>query len=62
MGSGGPQKGEWMMACGCQGEQPKAPEPKFEVKLPDGKTMTVDGEHAARVEVTRAGGGTYSRI
>jgi hypothetical protein len=50
------------MACGCQGQQPKQEEPRFEVKLPDGQTMTVEGEHAAKVAVTKAGGGTYSRI
>lgn len=48
--------------CGCNGgSQPQQPEPQFEVKLPDGSTKVVTGEHAAKVEVTMAGGGTYSR-
>lgn len=46
--------------CGCNGGAPKAPEQEFVVRLPDGSTKTVVGEHAARVEVTMAGGGTYS--
>lgn len=50
------------MPCACNGSQPApVPEPEFEVKLPDGSTKVVQGEHAARVEVTMAGGGTYSR-
>jgi hypothetical protein len=47
--------------CGCNQSQPAAPEPTFEVKLPNGTTKEVVGEHAAKVEVTMAGGGTYSR-
>lgn len=50
------------MACGCQGDKPKEPEPRFEVKLPSGRREVVEGEHAAKVAVTRAGGGTYSRL
>lgn len=53
-----------MMACGCQ-EQPQQPrqeEAKYEVKLPGGMTEIVTGEHNAKVAVTRAGGGTYSRL
>lgn len=36
-------------------------EAQYEVKLPDGQTLTVSSEHEARVAVTRAGGGTFSR-
>lgn len=51
------------MPCACNGTPaPAAPEPQFEVKLPNGSTKVVTGEHAARVEVTMAGGGTYSVI
>ena len=51
--------------CGCNsGNSTPAsstPAQQFEVKLPDGSTMTVSSEHEARVQITRAGGGTFSR-
>jgi hypothetical protein len=53
------------MPCACSGggTQPgAAEEPKFEVRLPNGRTEIVTGEHAAKVAVTMAGGGTYSMI
>jgi hypothetical protein len=53
------------MPCACSGgsTQPAAAqEPKFEVHLPNGRTEIVTGEHAARVTVTMAGGGTYSMV
>jgi hypothetical protein len=34
---------------------------QFEVRLPDGQTLTVNSEHEARVAITRAGGGDFSR-
>lgn len=37
------------------------PAQQYEVQLPNGQTMTVASEHDARVAVTRAGGGTFSR-
>lgn len=37
-------------------------EKRYLVHLPNGTTVTVNGEHAAKVEVTMAGGGTYSVI
>lgn len=48
--------------CGCRGaqSQPQRTE-TFDVKLPDGTTLVASSEHEARVAVTRAGGGTYSR-
>lgn len=49
------------MPCACNGSTPQQPEPQFEVRLPDGSTKVVEGEHAAKVMVTMAGGGTYSR-
>ena len=49
------------MPCGCNGGTPAQSEPQFEVRLPDGTVKTVSGEHAAKIEVTMAGGGTYSR-
>lgn len=48
------------MPCACQGNQTSAPEPTYEVRLPSGQTVLVQGEHAAKVEITKAGGGTYS--
>lgn len=51
------------MACACNGAKATAAasEPEFEVRLPDGRVEVVRGEHAAKVKVTIAGGGTYSR-
>ena len=51
------------MACACNGNKAKAnaPEPDYVVTYPDGRRETVKGEHAAKVKVTIAGGGTYSR-
>lgn len=46
--------------CGCNGSKASAPEAMYEVRLPNGETKTVQGEHAAKVAVTIAGGGTYS--
>lgn len=51
------------MACACGGSStptPVAEERWYEVKLPNGRTEVVKGEHAAKVAVTMAGGGTYS--
>lgn len=45
--------------CGCN-KPAQVAEQQYEVRLPDGTTKTVSGEHAAKVEVTMAGGGTYS--
>lgn len=51
------------MPCACNGTAAaSAPEPQYEVKLPSGQTKVVSGEHAAKVEVTMAGGGTYSKM
>lgn len=53
------------MPCACGGGEAQsspAREPKYEVRLPNGRTEIVDGEHAARVAVTMAGGGTYSIV
>ena len=54
------------MPCACGGgtSQPgsSVPEAKFEVRLPNGRTEIVTGEHAAKVAVTMAGGGTYSMV
>lgn len=54
------------MPCACGGGTtnqagPKV-EPQFEVRLPNGRTEVVSGEHAAKVAVTMAGGGTYRMI
>ncbi len=50
------------MACACQGNQPSEPEPQYEVTLPNGQRKTVTGEHAAKVAVTMAGGGSYRKL
>jgi hypothetical protein len=52
------------MACACSGnatpqEGPARREMEYAVTLPNGRTEVVKGEHAARVMVTEAGGGTY---
>ena len=50
------------MPCACNDPKPaKAPE-QFKVTLPSGQTKTVESEHEAKVQITLAGGGTYSRI
>lgn len=50
------------MACACNGPTQSAPDQKFEVILPNGARFTVNSEHDARVEVTKAGGGSYSAV
>jgi hypothetical protein len=51
--------------CGCNGGGATVNSgqnmQQFEVVLPDGKTLTVSSEHEARVAITRAGGGDFSR-
>ena len=37
------------------------PAQQYEVQLANGKTETANSEHEARVLITRAGGGTFSR-
>lgn len=50
------------MPCACNGSAAaKSEEPEYEVRLPNGKVEVVRGEHAAKVKVTMAGGGTFSR-
>lgn len=39
----------------------QTPAQQFEVQLPNGQTQTANSEHEARVLITRAGGGTFSR-
>jgi hypothetical protein len=46
------------VACGCG--KPKDPE-WYVVTTRDGRRVEVLGEQAARIEVTRAGGGTFSK-
>ena len=50
------------MACACSGNTPSAPEAQYEVTYPDGRRETVSGEHAAKVKVTMAGGGSYRKL
>jgi hypothetical protein len=49
------------MACGCNSGATKTEEPEYVVTLPNGQTETVRGEHAAKVKITMAGGGSYTR-
>jgi hypothetical protein len=49
------------MPCACGGGQQPKPAEEFVVKLNNGEELTVASEHEARVHITRAGGGTYSR-
>lgn len=50
------------MACACQGGKTAEPEVQYEVTLPNGRREVVTGEHAAKVKVTMAGGGTYKKL
>lgn len=52
-----------MCNCGGGNSTPASQTPvqPFEVRLPSGETVTVNSEHEARVAVTRAGGGSFSR-
>jgi hypothetical protein len=52
--------------CGCRGgsatqENTGQNMQQFEVRLPSGESFTVNSEHEARVAITRAGGGDFSR-
>lgn len=48
--------------CGCRGGATETQSnEQFEVRLPDGQVFTVNSEHEARVAITRAGGGDFSR-
>lgn len=49
------------MACGCNGAPAAPTSDTFEVRLPDGTVKTVNSEVDARIEITMAGGGSYSR-
>lgn len=50
------------MACACQGGKTPEPQISYEVTLPNGQRKTVVGEHAAKVAVTMAGGGSYRKL
>lgn len=51
------------MACGCNGKsEPSAGADRFEVRLPDGTVKVVGSETDAKIEITMAGGGTFTRI
>lgn len=52
------------MACACGGgtPPPNTQTQRYLVKKPNGDTLTVIGETAAKIEITMAGGGTYSAI
>lgn len=50
------------MPCACNGggsQEAARREPQYEVTFTNGTREIVTGEHAAKVAVTRAGGGTY---
>jgi hypothetical protein len=52
-----------MCNCGNANSSPpvRTGQENYIVSLPDGSTLTVSSEHEARVAITRAGGGTFSR-
>lgn len=45
------------MGCGCGGQ--KTDDKTYVVTLRNGTTLEVKGEFAAKVEVTKGGGGSY---
>jgi len=50
--------------CGCNGgggTPVTTGQERYEVKLPSGETYTVNSEHEARVAITRAGGGDFTK-
>lgn len=50
------------MPCACNGgstQETARREPQYEVTFSNGTREIVTGEHAAKVRVTQAGGGTY---
>jgi len=49
-----------MCNCGKTAEQ-TANGSSFEVRLPNGEIRIVETEHDAKIAITMAGGGTYSR-
>ena len=48
--------------CGCNGAKTATTGAQYEVRLPDGTTKKVANEADARIEITAAGGGSYSRV
>lgn len=50
--------------CGCRNgsSAQSAASQQYEVRLPNGQSFTVNSEHEARVAVTRAGGGDFSKV
>lgn len=50
------------MPCNCGGGAPQPVAVPYEVRLPDGSRKIVNSEHEAKVAVTMAGGGTYSKV
>jgi len=49
------------MGCNCNGEKKSISDGQYQVTLPNGEVRIVESEHAAKVAITIAGGGTYSR-
>lgn len=45
--------------CGCNQGATTNQHQQYEVRLPDGSVKVVEGETAAKIEVTAAGGGSY---
>lgn len=48
------------MPCACGGT-PTGVTTQFEVRLPNGQVKIVDSETQAKIEITAAGGGSYTR-
>ena len=49
------------MACGSCGGSKRTEAGPFLVTLKDGTTVEVDTEFAARVQIAKAGGGSYAK-
>jgi len=48
--------------CGCNSGKTTTTGAQYEVRLPDGSTKKVGSETDAKIEITAAGGGSYSRV
>ena len=49
--------------CGCNGAvtEQQAAQQQYTVSLPDGSKKVVQGEANAKIEITMAGGGSYTK-
>jgi hypothetical protein len=49
------------VGCNCGGTKEQKSDGQYEVHLPNGEVRVLSSEHEAKVAITIAGGGTYSR-